>query len=113
MRKIILFLTFFITQYSYATDVQKVANDTCSCLKEPYIAVEKMLSDIAIAKSSGDFSKIKQAQAEMMGVVNASQDCFEKLPKKYPEIDTNEELQAEVTALVRSQCPNPARNFKP
>lgn len=100
-----------ISEPTWAVDLQAATDDICSCLKAPYEVVEKALGDIQKAQSTGDYSKIMQAQGEMMGIMNASTNCFEKLPGKYPEIDKNEELQSKVMNMADKQCPNPAKGY--
>lgn len=114
MKKVILLLiTALASQFSTAANLQAAADDVCSCLEAPYKVVEQALKDLQQAQTTGDHAKIIQAQGEMMGVMNASTQCFDKLPEKHPEIDQSEELQNKVMAMANKQCPNPASKYQP
>lgn len=104
----VLFLT---AQPSLAADLQAAADDVCACLESPYALVEKAMNDLQKAQASGDFSKIMQSQGEMMGVMGATSECFEKMPARYPDIDKNDELKKKVMEITNRQCPNPASGF--
>ena len=91
-----------------ASDLNKAAEDVCNCLKAPYAQVQQAMELIRAAQASGDMSALIAAQGEMMGVINASNQCFDALTEKYPEISQSEELQQQVMNIADKQCPNPA-----
>ena len=103
-----IILTTFCSLTWATPDLNKAAGDVCECLKEPYKQVQKAMEMLQSAQTSGDMSALASAQGEMMGVMNASNLCFENLSKKYPEIDKRVELQEKVMNLADKQCPNPA-----
>jgi hypothetical protein len=112
MRSIALFiLATLLSLPTLAADLQAAADDVCSCLEAPYNVVQRALDDLQKAQASGDYSKMTQAQGEMMGVMSASSKCFAELPAKYPEIEQNDELKSKVMALADKQCPNPAASY--
>ncbi|MGF1875669.1 hypothetical protein L4D77_10115 [Photobacterium frigidiphilum] len=96
---------------SATTDKEQAAKDVCKCLKEPYSEANKALELINNANASGELSKILSSQEELMKVINTSQKCLEDLYIKYPEIDKDTALQAEVITLADSNCPNPLNNM--
>ena len=59
------------------------------------------------AQASGDRSKMKAIQSEILAVTDAMTRCFDDLAKKYPEIDKSEKLQEELTAKADEKCPGP------
>ncbi len=91
-----------------APDLNEAAEDVCDCLEEPYAQAQQAMELISAAQASGDTSALIAAQGEMMGVINASNQCFEALAEKYPEINQSEELQQQVMNIAGEQCPNPA-----
>ncbi len=91
-----------------ATDLNVAADDVCDCLEAPYAQVQQAMELISAAQASGDMSTLIAAQGEMMGVINASNQCFDALTEKYPEISQSEELQQQVMNIADEQCPNPA-----
>ena len=91
-----------------APDLNEAAQDVCDCLEAPYAQAQQAMELISAAQASGDMSALVAAQCEMMGVINASNQCFEALPAKYPEINQSEELQQQVMNMADEQCPNPA-----
>ena len=106
-------LTAIILLASYslawaAPDLNEAAADVCDCLEAPYAQAQQAMELISAAQASGDTSALIAAQGEMMGVINASNLCFQALPQKYPEINQSQELQAQVMSIVDQQCPNPA-----
>lgn len=90
-----------------APDLNEAAGDVCDCLEEPYAQVQKAVELNNAAKASGDMSALMAAQGEMMGVINASNQCFDALRQKYPEINQSEELQQQVMNKADELCPNP------
>ncbi len=113
MKKQYLILAILISPSAFAVDLQAAADDVCSCLEAPYAIVEKAVAEITSAKAQGDYSKLAEAQGEMMGVMSASNECFGKLPNKYPEIDQSDELKSQVMQIANSKCPNPADALRP
>lgn len=113
----ILFVAITIVLFSslvWATpDLNEAADDVCKCLEAPYAQVQKAMELIESAQASGDMSALISAQGEMMGVMNASAQCFDGLAEKYPEIDQSEDLQEQVMNIVDEQCPNPASGMSP
>ena len=91
-----------------ATDLNEAAENVFDCLEAPYAQVQQAMELISAAQVSGDLSALIAAQGEMMGVINASNQCFGALTEKYPEISQNEELQQQVMNIADEQCPNPA-----
>ncbi len=91
-----------------APDLNEAAEDVCDCLEAPYAQAQQAMELISTAQASGDMSALIAAQGEMMGVINASNQCFNALTEKYPEISQSEELQEQVMKLAGEQCPNPA-----
>ena len=97
------------TSLVWATpDLNAAADDVCKCLEEPYAQAQQAIELIQAAQASGDMSALMAAQGEMMGVISASAQCFEALPAKYPQIDTDPALQDQVMTIAETQCPNPA-----
>lgn len=92
-----------------AADVKQAANDVCQCLKEPFALLERLLPDFKAAEQTGEFSKLMQAQGEMMNILATATVCLEDLSTRYPNIEQNAELKAEVMAITDRQCPNPMR----
>lgn len=115
MTRIIFLLSIFaLSSQAWADpDLNEAADDVCECLEAPYAEVQKALGLIAAAQQSGDMSALVAAQGEMMGVIDASSECFEALALKYPEIDQSDELKAQVMEIADQKCPNPADNFSP
>ena len=113
MKRIILLLSSyaFLSLAWADPDLNEAADGVCECLKEPYEQAEKAMSLISAAQQSGDMSALVAAQGEMMGVINASNACFQALAQEYPEIDQSEDLQEQVMAIANEQCPNPAGDF--
>ena len=91
-----------------APDLNEAAEDVCDCLEAPYAQTQQAIALISAAQASGDMSALIAAQGEMMGVINASNQCFDALTEKYPEISQSEELQQQVMDIADEQCPNPA-----
>ena len=91
-----------------APDLNEAAEDVCDCLEAPYAQAQQAMELISAAQASGDMSALIAAQGEMMGVINASNQCFDALTEKYPEISQSEELQQQVMNIADEQCPNPA-----
>ncbi len=91
-----------------APDLNEAADDVCDCLEAPYAQAQQAMELISAAQASGDMSALIAAQGEMMGVINASNQCFDALTEKYPEISQSEELQQQVMNIADEQCPNPA-----
>lgn len=89
-------------------DLDVAAEDVCECLEAPYAQAEKAMELISTAQASGDMSTLVSAQGEMMGVIDASNQCFNALTEKYPEIAQSEDLQEQVMDIADEQCPNPA-----
>ena len=113
MKRLHLILPLFLlAPLASAADLQAAADDICECFKEPYALIEKTLAQVQQAQASGDYSKLAQAQGEMMGLMNGTEECFADLPAKYPEIDKSEELKRKVMEIVDKQCPNPAAQFQ-
>ena len=113
MRIIFLVLSscaFFSLAWA-APNLNEAADGVCECLKEPYAQAQKAMELIDTAQQSGDMSALVSAQGEMMGVINASNQCFETLAQKYPKIDQSEELKEQVMEIAEEQCPNPAGDF--
>ena len=110
MTKLLIAITFVsFWNLAWATpDLNEAAGDVCECLKEPYKQAQKAMELISAAQASGDMSGLVAAQGEMMGVINASNLCFQALPEKYPEINKSKELQNKVMGIVDKNCPNPA-----
>ncbi len=91
-----------------APDLNEAAEDVCNCLEAPYAQLQQAMELISAAQASGDMSALVAAQSEMMGVMNASSQCFDALTEKYPEISQSEELQQQVMDIAEKHCPNPA-----
>ncbi|MCU7868626.1 MAG: hypothetical protein KZQ98_08825 [Candidatus Thiodiazotropha sp. (ex Lucinoma borealis)] len=91
-----------------APDLNEAAEDVCDCLEAPNAQAQQAMELISAAQASGDMSALIAAQGEMMGVINASSQCFDALADKYPEINQSEELQQQVMNIADVQCPNPA-----
>ncbi|MCP4188595.1 MAG: hypothetical protein GY763_13405 [Gammaproteobacteria bacterium] len=91
-----------------APDLNEAANDVCDCLEAPYAQVQQAMELISTAQASGDMSALIAAQGGMMGAISASNQCFDALTEKYPEISQSEELQQQVMNIANQQCPNPA-----
>lgn len=110
MSRSFIAITFVsLSCFTWATpDLNEAADDVCECLKAPYAQVQMALELIAAAQASGDTSALVAAQGEMMGVINASNQCFQTLAIKYPEINQSPELQDQVMNIAEQQCPNPA-----
>ena len=110
MRKlfIAIILVPFCSLAWAAPDLNEAAEDVCDCLEAPYAQVQQAMELITAAQASGDMSALMAAQGEMMGVINAGNQCFEALTEKYPEIGQSEELQEQVMNIADEQCPNPA-----
>ena len=89
-------------------DLNEAAEDVCDCLEAPYAQVQQAMDLMTAAQASGDMSALIAAQGEMMGVINASNQCFDALTVQYPEISQSEELQQQVMNIADQQCPNPA-----
>ena len=113
VKNILPFLLILFSANTWAVDLQAAADDVCACLEAPYEIVEKALGEIQNAQSTGDYSRMMEAQGEMMGVMNASNACFSALPEKYPEVDKDDELKEKVMQLADQQCPNPASGYSP
>tara|TARA_R110002074_G_scaffold153804_1_gene309086 strand:- start:25 stop:378 length:354 start_codon:yes stop_codon:yes gene_type:complete len=96
-----------------ASDLNKAAEDVCDCLEEPYAQVHKAMELISAAQASGDMSALMAAQGEIVGVINAFNQCFDSLKAKYPEINKSKELQQQVMNVANKQCPNPATSMVP
>lgn len=98
-----------ICSLAWATpDLNKASDDACKCLEEPYSQAKKAMELIISAQTSGDYKALVSAQGEMMGILKASNQCFDALSVKYPEIDKSTELQNQVMKIVEEKCPNPA-----
>ncbi|EAS41054.1 hypothetical protein [Photobacterium profundum] len=95
------------TFISATTDTEQAAKDVCKCLEEPYSEASKALELINNADESGELSKILSSQEELMKIINTSQKCLENLYIKYPEINKDTTLQAEVITITDETCPNP------
>ncbi|WP_261841722.1 hypothetical protein [Aliamphritea ceti] len=110
MRKFLVTCTFIpFCSIVWATpDLNAAAEDVCDCLEAPYAQVQQAMELFNAAQASGDMSALEAAQGEMMGVINASRQCFKGLTVKYPEISLSEELQHQVMDIADEQCPNPA-----
>ena len=91
-----------------AHNLNEAAEDVCDCLEAPYAQAQQAMELIIAAQASGDMSALIAAQGEMMGVINASTQCFDALTVQYPEISQSEELQQQVMNIADQQCPNPA-----
>ncbi len=91
-----------------ASDLNQAAGDVCRCLEAPYDQARKAMALLNNARASGDMSRLASAQGDMMAVINASTLCFRGLSKKYPDIDSSDELKEKVMAIADRQCPNPA-----
>lgn len=91
-----------------ADNIQQAAEDICSCFGDNGSMSNELIEALKNAQATGDMSVLMQYQGEMMGVVSAFEKCFEGLPAKYPDINSNPELQNQVMALVDQHCPNPA-----
>ncbi len=111
IRIIVLMALLTYGQSALSDNLQAAANDVCKCLDEPYKVIKKAMVEINKAQTSGDYSKIVQAQSEMMGIVPSTTRCFEILSKKYPNIEKSDELKSKVTQIANRQCPNPAQGF--
>ncbi|WP_157134395.1 hypothetical protein [Photobacterium profundum] len=112
--QLIVIVSFLIIPafVSATTDKEQAAKDVCKCLEEPYSEANKALELINNANASGELSKILSSQEELMKVINTSQKCLEDLYIKYPEIDKDTALQADVIAIADKNCPNPLNNMK-
>lgn len=94
-----------------APDLNEAAEDVCGCLEEPYAQVHQAMELISAAQASGDMSALIAAQGEIMGVINAFNQCFDALKGKYPEINQSKDLQKQVMNIANKQCPNPANTM--
>ncbi|PSW20112.1 hypothetical protein C9I98_08620 [Photobacterium sanctipauli] len=94
-----------------ADDTVQAAADVCHCLAEPYQHADTVIAALSEAQSSGDLSTVTEAQDKLMSVINSAQLCMEKLQEKYPHINRDQQLQAEVMKLAEEQCPNPLGNY--
>lgn len=91
----------------FAFNMDKVVDGVCECRKEYINQSEKIMDAMAKAQASGDRSKMKAVQDDILAVTEAMTRCFDKLAKKYPEIDKSEKLQEEVEAKADEKCPGP------
>ena len=105
---ITIMLVLFCSLAWATPDLNEAAGDVCDCLEAPYAQAQQAMELISAAQASGDMSALIAAQGEMVGVINASNQCFEALAEKYPEINQSEELQQQVMNMSDEQCPNPA-----
>jgi hypothetical protein len=111
MHRIILFVgisLFLNTQLIAAPNLDQAAADACRCLEAPYSELSKTLITVKQAQNSGDMSKLMASQTQMIAILQSSASCFEALSKKYPEIDTSDDLKKQVVQKTESMCPNPA-----
>lgn len=102
-----IILVFLCKSLGAAPDLSEAANDVCNCLKAPYTQITKAMELVSRAQASGDMSALVSAQGEMMGVINASNQCFNSLTEKYPEIAQSKNLQEQVMSIADQQCPRP------
>ena len=113
-KTLILALSLLRTGFAVASpDVQEAADDVCECMAKPNQLAEQVMKQAMQAQASGDTSAIMARQGELMNVMSAAVECFEKLPKKYPQIDQDEQLKKEVMAIADRQCPSPASRMMP
>ena len=103
----VVIAVLFYGQSFAADDINNAAKDVCECLKAPHEQARLAVDLIEKAQSSGDLSQLASAQAEIMGVIQASQNCFEALTIKYPEVNKSEKLQTEVMNKAQQNCPSP------
>jgi len=91
----------------FAFNMNEIVDGVCECRKA-YINRSKEIMDAMIkAQASGDKSKMEAVQKEILAVTDAMTRCFDKLAKKYPEIDKSEKLQEELEARADEKCPGP------
>ena len=107
-----LFLSLMMNLAFAGPDLDAAAQDVCICLEAPYAQAATAMQLISQAQASGDMSQLMAAQGEMMAVIDASSECFEELPEKYPEIDQSDALQDEVMARADELCPNPMNQMQ-
>ena len=92
---------------AFAINMEEAVDGVCECRKEFHIQSKKMMEEMKKAQASGDMSKIKAMQSEVIAVTDAMTRCFDKLAEKYPEIDKSEKLQKELMAKSDEKCPGP------
>ena len=91
----------------FAFNMDKVVDGVCECRKEYHIQSKKMMDAMKKSQASGDRSKMKDMQSEILAVTEAMTRCFDDLAKKYPEIDKSEKLQEELMVKADEKCPGP------
>ncbi len=93
-------------------DLDVVAKQVCGCLQEPHEKAVEIMKTFNATQHAGDFSKLMAMQgemeSEMVKITEASQECFEELEEKYPEIAADDGTREEVNVLAEKMCPNPA-----
>jgi len=87
--------------------MDEVVDGICECRKEFHIQSKKTMDAMNKAQASGDKSKMKATQSEILAVTDAKTRCFDDLAKKYPEIDKREKHQEELMAKADKKCPGP------
>ena len=93
----------------FAFNMEEVVDEVCECRKEFHIQSKKTMDAMNKAQASGDMSKMKAMQSEVIAVTEAMTRCFDDLAKKYPEIDKSEKLQEELMAKADEKCPGPEK----
>ena len=91
----------------FAFSMEEVVDGVCECRKEYHFQSKKAMDAMKKAQASGDMSKMKTVQREVIAVTEAMTQCFDDLAKKYPEIDKSEKLQEELEAKADEKCPGP------
>ena len=91
----------------FALNMDDVVNGVCECRKEYHNRSKEIMDAMIKAQASGDRSKMKAIQDEIIVITDAMSRCFDKLANKYPEIDKSEKLQEELEAKADEKCPGP------
>ena len=94
---------------AFAFNVEQAVEDVCACREEYLKQTEKKMELMNKVQASGDMSQIEAMKSEGIAAADAATRCFEKLGKKYPEMDKSEKLRDEVMAKADKKCPNPGK----
>ncbi len=63
------------------------------------------------AMVSGDYSDMLKLEGDFAGLQDRAMNCYNDLKAKYPHIHGSPELQEQVVALMKHQCPPPVLGF--
>lgn len=110
MTKLIIttFLVMAATQVVAEPDLNAAVKDYCKCREQPDQKAREVMALVQQAKASGDSSQLVAMQDELMIAMQASVQCFQRLPEKYPDIHKSDELKGKVMEMAKSECPDPA-----